>query len=135
LAAFIANNKAHLGMVALDAPLISNLEVWANIALVRQYHRNSSGRDAEQEVTQYLRRFHLESIKNKRNSALTDKERFCVMLIRAAMVDQAVVVIDRPAKIMPDMENSQFIYDALEKIDDLFNECYIFDYIWHKDRY
>lgn len=124
-----------MGIVALDVPLISNLDVWSNIALIRQYHQNLSRPDAERQVTKYLQRFHLESIMLKRNPSLTEDERFCVMLLRAAMVEKAVIVIDRPSKIMPDMENCQFIQDALKKIDDLFNACYIFDYTWNKDRY
>jgi ABC-type lipoprotein export system ATPase subunit len=132
---FITENKAHLGMVALDVPLISNLDAWSNIALIKQYHQNLSRHEAESKVAQYLQRFHLESIASKRNPALKEDERFCVLLLRAAMVEKATIVIDRPFKIMPDLKHSQFIEDALKKIEDLFNTCYIFDYLWNKDRY
>jgi hypothetical protein len=57
------------------------------------------------------------------------------MLLRAAMVADAIIVIDRPFKILPELQNSQFIFDSIRVIDDLHRESRIFDYIWFKDRY
>jgi hypothetical protein len=57
------------------------------------------------------------------------------MLLRAAMVVDAIIVIDRPFKILPELQNSQFIFDSIRVIDDLYRESRIFDYIWFKDRY
>jgi hypothetical protein len=57
------------------------------------------------------------------------------MLLRAAMVVDAILVIDRPFKILPELQNSQFIFDSIRVIDDLYRESRIFDYIWFKDRY
>lgn len=132
---FAIKNKKNLGLVSLDVPLISNLDVWINIALIRQYHQNLQTEEAEKEVVRYLQRYHLEKIAHRRSSALTDEERFCVMLLRAAMVADAIIVIDRPFKILPELQNSQFIFDSIRVIDDLYRESRIFDYIWFKDRY
>ena len=132
---FAIKNKKNLGLVSLDVPLISNLDVWINIALIRQYHQNLPPEEAEKEVVRYLQRYHLEKIAHRRSSALTDEERFCVMLLRAAMVVDAILVIDRPFKILPELQNSQFIFDSIRVIDDLYRESRIFDYIWFKDRY
>ena len=128
-------NSKCLGLVSLDVPLISNLDVWINIALIRQYHRNLSRKAAEKEVRGYLRRFHLEKIAHKRSPALTNQERFRVMLLRAAMVDDAKIVIDRPFKIMPELQDSRFIFDSIGVIDDLYRVSFIFDYCWFQDRY
>jgi len=57
------------------------------------------------------------------------------MLLRAAMVADAIIVIDRPFKILPELQNSQFIFDSIRVIDDLYRESHIFDYIWFKGRY
>jgi ABC-type lipopolysaccharide export system ATPase subunit len=132
---FTMENKQNLGLVSLDVPLISNLDVWINIALIKQYHENLPADNAELLVRKYLRGYGIEHIANKRNPALTNKERFCAMLLRAAMVINSIVVIDRPFKIMPDVPDDQFIYDSLKIIDDSFKECHIFDYVWFKDRY
>lgn len=122
-------------MVSLEAPLISNLDVWGNIAMIKEYHQNLPRREAEKLVLQYLRRYGMESAAYKRNPALTNGERFCVMLLRAAMVEDAIVVIDRPFTIMPDIKDASFIDEAIKKIDDLFAQCHILDCSWNKDRY
>jgi ABC-type nitrate/sulfonate/bicarbonate transport system ATPase subunit len=122
-------------MVSEDVPLISNLDVWINIALIKQYHENLSTDTVQEEVMGYLRRFQLEKIANKRNPAITAEQRFQVMLLRAAMVVQAVVVIDRPFRLLPAIQDSRFIYDSLHVIADLYEKCYVFDYLWFKDRY
>lgn len=132
---FIEENRQRLGLVSLDAPLISNLDVSINIALIKQYHHNLHKDEAERIVIHYLRRYGMEKIARQRNALLTERERFCVMLLRAAMVSDAVIAIDRPFKMVPDLQNARFIYDALKSIDDSFTECHIFDYSWDEDRY
>ncbi|MDO8784873.1 MAG: hypothetical protein Q7J12_01515 [Syntrophales bacterium] len=132
---FITENKPRMGLVSLEAPLISNLNVCGNIAMIKEYHQNLPRREAEKLALQYLRRYGMENTAYKRSPALTNRERFCVMLLRAAMVEDAIVVIDRPLTIMPDIKDASFIDEAIKKIDDLFAQCYIFDYKWNKERY
>lgn len=133
--AFLAEHKTHLGLVSLEVPLISNLPVWSNIALIRQYHENMPWEEVRALAVGLLKRFDLAGISEKRNPALKMEELFCVMLIRAAMVRDAVVVLDRPFRILPDLQNGRFFTDALRKIDDLIAEAHIFDYNWEKGRY
>ncbi|MFA4915982.1 MAG: hypothetical protein WC560_04850 [Syntrophales bacterium] len=83
----------------------------------------------------YLQRLGLEELAYKKNHVLTCEERFYVMLLRAAMVTDAVIIVDRPFKIVPDITDTIFICRALKTIDDLFTKCYILDYISHRDRY
>lgn len=135
LADFSRHHGQRIGMVSGDVPLISNLDVWINIALIKQYHENLSTDAAQEEVMGYLHRFHLEKIANKRNPALTAEQRFQIMLLRAVMVAKAVVVIDRPFRLLPALQDSRFIYDSLHIIADLYDKSYVFDYLWFKDRY
>jgi ABC-type uncharacterized transport system ATPase subunit len=132
---FLADHRSHLGLVSLEVPLISNLPVWSNIALIRQYHENMPWEEAKTLVLDLLQRFGMAATAEKRNSSLTAKERFCIMLIRAAMVRDAVVVLDRPFRIFPDLPDGRFFTDALQKTDDLIAEAHIFDYNWEKERY
>jgi ABC-type multidrug transport system ATPase subunit len=135
LNAFMAEHKTHLGLVSLEVPLISNLPVWSNIALIRQYHENMPWEKARAFVMDLLKRFDMAGIIEKRNASLTMEELFCAMLIRAAMVRDAVVVLDRPFRILPDYPDSLFFMDALRKVDDLIAGTYIFDYSREKERY
>jgi ABC-type lipoprotein export system ATPase subunit len=132
---FSENNKLRLGLVSADIPLISNLDIWGNIALIRQYHNNLQEDEARRMVLQYLHRFDLDHIIGMRNSSLTHEDRFCVMLLRAVMVADAVIVIDRPFQMMPDLKDASFIRDALRKVNDSYRESHIFDYTWNAHRY
>jgi ABC-type uncharacterized transport system ATPase subunit len=125
----------HLGLVSLEVPLISNLPVWSNIALIQQYHENIPWKGAKTLVLDLLQRFGMAATAEKRNPSLTAEERFCIMLIRAAMVRHAVVVLDRPFRTLPDLPDGRFFTDALRKVDDLIAEVHIFDYTWEKERY
>lgn len=131
----MAQEKHRLGLVSLDAPLISNLSVLSNIALIKQYHGGLTVPEAEDIAEMRLKKLHLEDIAAKRNSVLLEVQRFCAMILRAVMVEDAMVVIDRPFKIMPDLDDTHFIREVLTSVDDLFRECHIFDYLWNEERY
>lgn len=135
LCEIMSQEKHRLGLVSLDAPLISNLSALSNIALIKQYHGRLSAREAEDIAKIRLKKLHLEDIAAKRNPVLIEGQRFCVMVLRAVMVKDAIVVIDRPFKIMPDLDDTRFIRDVLTSVDDLFQECHIFDYLWNEKRY
>ncbi len=132
---FLADHKPNLGLVSLKTPLISNLSVWSNIALIRQYHENMPWEKAKKLALDLLQRFGMAATAEKRNSSLAAEERFCIMLIRAAMVRDAVVVLDRPFRILPDLQDGRFFTNSLRKVDDLIAEAHIFDYNWEKERY
>ena len=58
------------------------------------------------------------------------------MLLRAAMVKDAMILIDRPFRIIPHLKDIQFYSStALKKIDDLYVSCHIYDYQWMKEKY
>ena len=109
--------------------------MWSNIALIRQYHENMPREEAKALALDILERFGLAGISEKRIFMLKMEDLFCVMLIRAAMVRNAVVVLDRPFRILPDRRDGRFFTDAIRKIDDFIAEAYIFDYSWEKGRY
>lgn len=106
-----------------------------NIALIKQYHENMPNRQAQRLAVEYLERLDLVYIANKRNPALTQEERFCVMLLRAAMVKDAMILVDQPFKIISHLKDTQFIKTALKKIDDLYLSCHIYDYQWMEEKY
>ncbi|MHB8771612.1 MAG: P-loop NTPase family protein [Syntrophales bacterium] len=135
LGEFIAAHRGRVGLVSLSAPLISNLSVWGNIALIPQYHQNMPEREAKAETLGLLRRFGMEPVAERRNPALTAEERFCTLLLRAAMVGDAVVVLDRPFSILTAVRSERSLVDALRKVDDLIAEAHIFDYSWSRERY
>jgi len=119
----------------MDIPLISNLNVWHNIALIRFYHLSESRLRAKKRVFGLLSRFQKMEIADLRIAALDHRERFLVKLLRAAMVQDAFIVIDRPFRLVPDLPDAEMIEDSLARIDELYFSCQIFDYSWNRDRY
>jgi len=106
-----------------------------NIALIKQYHENMPKRRAQRMVVEYLQRLGVGDIAYKRNPVLTQEERFCAMLLRAAMVKDAMILIDQPFKIIPHLKDVRLIVAALKKIDDLYLSCHIYDYKWMEEKY
>lgn len=106
-----------------------------NISLIKEYHENMPKKAAQELAFDGLQRLGLGHIVYKRNPALTPEERFCVMLLRAAMVQDAMIVIDRPFKIIPHLKDIRYITIALKKIDDLYSNCHIYDYKWMEEKY
>jgi len=119
----------------MDVPLISNQDVYMNIALIKQYHENMSKHQAQQLAVECLERVGLGHIAYQRNPSLNSEERFFVMLLRAAMVQGAMILIDEPFKIIPHLKDVQFVMTALKKIDDLYLSCHIYDYKWMAEKY
>ena len=114
----------NIGLVSSDTPLISNLNVRENMAIVKQYQQNFSKKDAEKLALQYLKRLNLETIANIRNPDLKDEERFCGMLLRASMVNDAVIIIDKPFKLLPEMKDFTFIRKLLKNKKDYIGSLY-----------
>ncbi len=106
-----------------------------NISLIKQHHENMPINLAQQTAIAALKRLNLRHIAYKRNPALNNEERFCVMLLRAVMVRDAIVIIDRPFRIIPQLNKINFFIDTLNKIEDLYKNCHIYDYKWMSERY
>jgi len=117
------NNPRQAAPVSVDVPLLSNQNVLMNIALIKQYHENMPIAKVEPIVFSALRKLDLERIAYKRNPDLNNEERFYAMLLRASMVQDALVIIDRPFKIIPHLQNIDYIFKALKNIEDFYLSC------------
>jgi len=124
-----------VGLVSPDIPLLSNLDVLGNIALIREYHGNLPREAVEDQIRDLLRRLDLAAIAHKRTAVLSGRDRFVAMLLRAAMVMDAVIVIDRPFTLLHDPKDYSFVLNSLKEIDEWYKECHIFDYSWNEERY
>ncbi len=90
---------------------------------------------AERLAVHWLGRMGLEHIAYKRNPALTLEERFGVMLLRAAMIRDAVILMVKPFELIPHLKDIQTVTTMLKTIDDLYVSCHIYDYQWMKEKY
>ena len=122
-------------MVSPEAPLISNLSVLENCALILMFRRRMKKKAANETVMTGLEALGLAGLADRRNPDLTDEERFAVLVLRAVMVENNAVAIDRPFQIVPDSADASFIRRTLSLLKDRLHECVVFDYTWNRERY
>lgn len=83
-------------LISNETPLISNLNMAENIALIKEVHEGMSIKAAEGLACEYLEKIGIGSIALKRISACQSIEIFYVMLIRALMMPQEQICILTP---------------------------------------
>jgi len=132
---FMRMHQLQAAPISADIPLISSLETWLNIALIKQYHETLPAETARKMAVDLLRDLGLEKVADKRNPALGNEGRFYVKLLRAAVVEKAAIVIDRPFAMLPQEKNFSAVAAALKKIKNLYISCDIYDYGWMADKY
>lgn len=116
--------------------MISNLDNWLNVALIRQYHENVRREVAYTLAKKLFALFGLEDLLRKRPSVLDRRQLFMVKLLRACMVRDACIVIDRPFLMIPEEENITFFVRHLQLVQEHYRNCQIFDYaLLKKERY
>lgn len=121
--------------VSLETPLLSNLSVLDNVALVKEYRSSLHDTSSKDEALRLLTRLHIPHLATKRNNDLSDVERFWVMMCRAAMVSSSCVVIDRPLSFVQSHQHLDFIQDALSILDEFFDEIVLIGLEWNEQRY
>lgn len=116
-------------------PLLSNLSIWQNIALIKQFHENMEAAKAHELVVEILSSLGLEHIAGKRWYHLNEDELFTAKLVRAAMLHEAEILIDRPFAMLRNKKSIKSVLETLALLDKHFVKCNILDYDWNKVRY
>lgn len=129
------SEKGRYAPVSSDIPLLSNLSVFRNIALIRQYHERLGAEESHRLTTEALDRFGLCGIAEKRPYDLNERDLFLVKLLRAAQRREALIVIDRPFVQIAGLRSFELIRKHLELLDFPGIEAIILDYEWNQQRY
>jgi ABC-type histidine transport system ATPase subunit len=116
-------------------PLRANLVVLENIAVVPQYIQNMRYQDAVDVAWNLLLQAGYTDAAYKRDPALSHEERFVAKLLRAAVSRPGLLLIDRPAMLLPDTRYPPFVEDVLKRLDNQLNDCWILDYQWNEPLY
>jgi ABC-type lipoprotein export system ATPase subunit len=124
-----------IALVSPDMPLRANLSVMDNIALIPQYRDNLPYGKAADAAWHLLEAASHESIANKRDPDLSHAERCVAKLLRAAINNSPIILLDRPAFLLPDTHYPPFLYALLNKLADNLNDCWIVDYQWNQPLY
>jgi ABC-type lipoprotein export system ATPase subunit len=116
-------------------PLRANLSVLENLAIVLQYRQNLDYDAAADRGWDLLARLGRTDSAFKRDPDLSGEERFVAKLLRALILPQPIIVIDRPALLLPDTHYPVFLEATLASLEDRFEACWIVDYAWNEPLY
>ncbi len=105
--------------VLLDktTPLLSNLDMKENIALIQETHHKKSRIEAENEARAYLEKINLAHIADFRSNRCSKEELFYVMIIRALMCDIETIFIRSPLQLLETFGTLCEIINNIERLN------------------
>jgi ABC-type proline/glycine betaine transport system ATPase subunit len=109
--------------------------VLENIAIVPQYQRDTPFAEAADQAWDLLALLDCTDCALKRNPDLTGEERFVAKLLRALILAPPIILVDRPGRMLPDINYPPFVAAVLARLEGRFEQCWIVDYAWNEPLY
>jgi ABC-type sugar transport system ATPase subunit len=128
-------HESEISLVSDELPLRANLSVLENIAIVPQYRQNMAYDQAADQAWSLLARLNRTDSAFKRDPDLNYQERFIAKLLRAMIRSPSIIIVDRPALLLPDIHYPPFLEATLAPFEDRMNQCWIVDYAWNEPLY
>lgn len=122
-------------LVSDDLPLRANLSVMENITVVLQFRTNSYIGEANDIAWELLTLVGSRDCAQRRDPELSTEERFIAKLLRAVVMTPPIILIDRPAQLLPDTNYPFFLNQTLLALQGRFEQCLILDYAWNAPLY
>ena len=122
-------------LVSENLPLRANLSVLENITVVLQFRTNTYIGEANDTAWKLLTLVGHTGCAEQRDPDLTYEERFIAKLLRAVVLTPPMILIDRPAQLLPDTNYPFFLNKLLLALEGRFEQCWILDYAWNAALY
>lgn len=122
-------------LVSHELPLRANLSVMENITVVLQFRTNSYIGEANDVAWDLLTLVGSTQSAQRRDPELSTEERFIAKLLRAVVLTPPIILIDRPAQLLPDTNYPFFLNRTLLALQGKFEQCLILDYAWNAPLY
>jgi ABC-type branched-subunit amino acid transport system ATPase component len=122
-------------LVSENLPLRANLSVLENITVVLQFRTNTYIGEANDTAWKLLTLVGHTDCAEQRDPDLTYEERFVAKLLRAIVLTPPIILIDRPAQLLPDTNYPFFLNRVLLALEGRFEQCWILDYAWNAALY
>ena len=122
-------------LVSENLPLRANLSVLENITVVLQFRTNTYIGEANDTAWKLLTQVELTGCAEQRDPDLTYEQRFVAKLLRAIVSSPPIILIDRPAQLLPDTNYPFFLNRLLLALEGCFEQCWILDYAWNAPLY
>lgn len=107
--------------IAENLPLLSNLNMLENIALIDEVHGRLSVKEAESKALQRLTHLGMERLALLRTAQCTYEERFLIMLLRATSMPVNQVFILFPLSLVPHEGGMEPVLNRIQQIDTKMN--------------
>jgi ABC-type polar amino acid transport system ATPase subunit len=122
-------------MVSSGIPLWANLSVLENIMLVKDYHDRWGEPRPPISAHSTMEKFGIADTAELKPSNLDELTTFKVKLIRALMLPNAAVGIDRPFSQLHDLYDINPVIKLLDTVEKQLLQCIFFDYEGNRKRY
>jgi ABC-type branched-subunit amino acid transport system ATPase component len=122
-------------LVSENLPLRANLSVLENLTVVLQFRTNTYIGEANDTAWKLLTLVAYTECAEQRDPDLTYEERFVAKLLRAIVLTPPIILIDRPAQMLPDTNYPFFLNRLLLALEGRFEQCWILDYAWNAPLY
>lgn len=122
-------------MVSSDTPLISNLNIYENISLIKEVHELLSIQEAQKIADEYLSLIDLSSIGLKRKSQCSSVEIFYTMVIRALMSSEKTIIIRSPLSLIKNIREFAIILKNIDLLNSADKDIIILDTIVNETHY
>jgi ABC-type lipoprotein export system ATPase subunit len=122
-------------LVSESLPLRANLSVLENITVVLQFRTNTYIGQANDTAWRLLSVVGHTACAEQRDPDLSYEERFVAKMLRAIVLSPPLVLIDRPAQLLPDTNYPYFLNKLLLALEGRFEKCWILDYAWNAPLY
>ena len=122
-------------LVSEQLPLRANLSVLENITVVLQFRTNTYISEANDTAWKLLTLVGYTGCAEQRDPDLTYEERLVAKLLRAIVLFPPLILIDRPAQLLPDTNYPFFLNRVLLALEGRFEQCCILDYAWNAALY
>jgi ABC-type lipoprotein export system ATPase subunit len=131
----LIEEHSHAVLVSDSLPLRANLSVLENITVVLQFRTNSYIGEANDIAWKLLTAVGHTACAERRDPDLSCEERFVAKLLRAVVLAPPMILIDRPAQLLPDSNYPFFLNRVLLALEGRFEQCWILDYAWNAPLY
>lgn len=128
-------SQPQAALVADHLPLRANLSVLENIALVPQFRLGLSFEAAARRANALLERIGFGEVALLRDPDIGREARFVTKIVRAVLQSAPIILVDRPAAQLPDLDYPPFLEAVLGKLEADFESCWIVDYRWNARLY
>jgi ABC-type lipoprotein export system ATPase subunit len=122
-------------LVSESLPLRANLSVLENLTIVLQFRTNTYIGEANDTAWKLLTQAGYTECAEQRDPDLSYEERFVAKLLRAMVLTPPIIMIDRPAQLLPDTHYPFFLNRLLLALEGHFEQCWILDYAWNAPLY